>query len=306
MYPSLKIQWDRIWPVLALLSAMLLLSACTSGDASQPGQSAVAQVTSSQGTATALLPSPTDNLPTPESTRDYYATPTPWPGTPPPVITAHTVGQEPTLPPVVTIPPKPTLVPTTNTILLQDDFSNDTSANYRIVGLLGADTHNWYVKDHMFRQDVYDPEYNGSIAVTGNVTWTNYTVESDMLTYGYGVGIVANYSAVGFYLLRFGCCPDPDGTLHMWELERSSNPDVPPDYVTIVKGPINDAFKVGEWNHVSLSFNNGIVTIKVNGLVEGTATDSTYSSGQAGLFAEQSDSKFASLRISILPLLSPS
>jgi hypothetical protein len=301
MYPSLKIQWNRIWLALALLSAMLLLSACTSGGASQPGQPAVAQVTSSQGTATELIPSPTINLPSPESTRDYYATPTPWPGTPPPVITAHAVGQEPTLPPVATIPPEPTLSPTTGTVLLQDEFSSDTRNNYSIVGFMGSDPHSWYVREGVFREDVEEPTYNGSIAITGDGNWSNYTVEADALSYGNTSGLVARYSSSGFYLLHFHCCTDNNGAFHEWSLERVFNPRSQVGYVVIASGPVVSSFRSGQWDHIGLKVEGSTLTAIINGVVEGTISDSTYQTGKAGLFVEQYDTRFADLRITAAP-----
>jgi hypothetical protein len=114
----------------------------------------------------------------------------------------------------------------------------------------------------------------------GSLAWTNYSLQGTVtFQNNYGGGSVALLGRVvdDFHLYWFGY----DSTLHAWTIARKSSPS---GLTTLAVGP-QYGVAYGQNYIVRADMNGSSLSLYVNGVLETTATDSTYFSGQIGFSA---------------------
>ncbi len=127
--------------------------------------------------------------------------------------------------------------------------------------------HNW--------EDSSDP-----YTLLGDVTWSNYTVTSDVLLEQAGyveimgrIGTIQRSPAnINAYYLRV-----TDGGT--WSILKNS---ISGTLTTLNSGSIA-SFGTNTWHTLALSFQGSTITAQIDGTTVGTATDATYSTGQVGV-----------------------
>ncbi len=264
----------RVWVGLALISAALIMSACSSGGtAAQPGQAVVSQ-------------------PQPQTVSS---------NNPPKVATAYRPGGQATPQPPIVIPPAPALPPSSGTILLADNFANTPISNYTIVDIgAGPDAppSSWQVQNGMLAQNGDsdgNPAFYDTYALTGDAAWTNYSVEGEAYSGGSPFGLVARYSKAGFYRLRVN---RSTVTGAGWLLQRYDSGKQA--YTTLASGALNSGYTVQQWNHLKLTAQGSTISVTINGQPTASVSDATYAGGSVGFYAEASGARFSNLRVSAL------
>ncbi len=262
----------RLWVGLALLSAVLMMSACSSGGtAAQPGQAVVSQPQQSNSS------------------------------NPQPFATAYRPGGQPTPHAAEVIPTAPALPPTAGKVLLDDNFSNTPISNYTIVDL-GTNPDDppstWYVQNNALIQggdSVGNPGSYETLALTGDATWANYSVEVEAYSGGTPLGLVARYSKQGFYRLRVN---RSTVTGAGWLLERYDASKH--GYTTLAKGAVSSGYISRQWSYLKLAVQGSTISVTINAGVTASVTDSTYQTGRVGVYAEASGARFTNLRVTAL------
>jgi hypothetical protein len=222
-------------------------------------------------------------------------------GNPQPFATAYRPGGQPTPHPTVVIPAAPALPPTTGKLLLDDNFSNTPISNYSIVDL-GAnpdDPHStWFVQDSALIQagdSAGNPGSYETIALTGDASWANYSVEVEAYSGGTPLGLVARYSKAGFYRLRVN---RSTVTGAGWRLERyDANKQA---YTTLSKGLVGSGYASRQWSYLKLAVQGSQISVTINGAAAANINDSAYQSGRVGVYAEASGARFTNLRVTAL------
>ena len=185
------------------------------------------------------------------------------------------------VPPTPTVAPKPTDAPqTAATVLFQDSFDtaaslddwtfldlDDTLPEYRSV---------WVLEDGALKQDrtaaAGNPNFQDTLAVTGPTSWTDYTITAKVYDRGnVTFGLVARRQGDSFY--RYRVLEAESGAKQILEkvVDGTATPLVENDAV---------GYTHREWYTVSLS----VTGSTIQGKVVAEATDTTLTSGQAGLY----------------------
>jgi O-glycosyl hydrolase len=117
-------------------------------------------------------------------------------------------------------------------------------------------------------------------ALLGDLSWTNYTVSSDVLLEQRGTadligrataqGNVGGPAGLNTYRLRVS-----DGG--NWSILRQNAATV----TTLASGTVA-ALGTGRWHNLALAFASGTITARIDGSTVGTANDFTYGNGQIG------------------------
>lgn len=259
---------------LMLLAVMVVMTACdTGGTAAQP-QAAVSQPQSQ------AAPSDSGN------------------SNPPAVATAYRPGGQPTALPKEVIPTAPALPASNAATLLQDNFTNTPIGNYTIVdfGVDPTTQHGtWLVQDGALVQAgdaIGNPGSFETLALTGDATWANYSVEAQAYSGATPLGLVARYTKDGFYRLRVN---RSTVTGSGWLLERFDA--TKRNYTTLAQGPVGSGYTVRQWNYLKLTLQGGNISVVINNQPTATVTDSTYGVGSVGAYAEATGARFDNLRI---------
>jgi hypothetical protein len=122
-------------------------------------------------------------------------------------------------------------------------------------------------------------------AELGSTTWTNYTVQADVLLerpgYAALLGRVGgqelmNPGALNAYHLRVS----DSGA---WSVLRTNTSA----QTTTLRSGTTTALGTGRWHHLALGFSGSTITATVDGVVVGTANDSTLGAGLAGIGTSQ-------------------
>jgi len=127
--------------------------------------------------------------------------------------------------------------------------------------------HNW--------EDSSDP-----YTLLGDVTWSNYTVTSDVLLEQAGyveilgrIGTIQRSPAsINAYYLRV-----TNGGA--WSILKNSISGT----ITTLKAGTIASFGINTWHTLALTFQSGTITATIDGATVGTASDSSYSTGQVGI-----------------------
>jgi hypothetical protein len=117
--------------------------------------------------------------------------------------------------------------------------------------------------------------------IGGNLSWANYTVSAD--AYIAQPGAVQLIGRAGWQH-AFGPAGINDYYLQVsntgaWSIIRNNTAD---SLTTLASGTVG-ALGTGTWHHLALTLNGSTITAAIDGVTVGSATDSTYSSGMAGL-----------------------
>jgi hypothetical protein len=115
----------------------------------------------------------------------------------------------------------------------------------------------------------------------GDLSWSNYTVSSDVLLEKSGsaaevIGRAGtqgrNNAGLNAYHLRLS-------DTGAWSIQRTNGSWT---WTTLASGTVA-APGTGTWHNLALGFQDSTITAKIDGTTVGTVTDSTYGGGQAGL-----------------------
>ena len=117
--------------------------------------------------------------------------------------------------------------------------------------------------------------------IGGNLSWANYTVAADVLLQQ--AGAVQLIGRAGWQH-SFGPAGINDYYLQVsntgaWSIVRNNTSD---SLTTLASGTV-PALGTGTWHHLALTLNGSSISAAIDGTTVGSATDSTYSSGMAGL-----------------------
>ncbi|HEX6527486.1 MAG TPA: ricin-type beta-trefoil lectin domain protein [Streptosporangiaceae bacterium] len=117
--------------------------------------------------------------------------------------------------------------------------------------------------------------------IGGNLSWANYTVAADALLQQ--AGAVQLIGRAGWQH-SFGPAGINDYYLQVsntgaWSIVRNNTSD---SLTTLASGTV-PALGTGTWHHLALTLNGSSISAAIDGVTVGSATDSTYSSGMAGL-----------------------
>ncbi|MFD9688745.1 ricin-type beta-trefoil lectin domain protein [Kitasatospora sp. NPDC059088] len=125
-----------------------------------------------------------------------------------------------------------------------------------------------------------DESYNAPYTIMGDGSWSNYTVTADTLFEQSGsvelLGRVnqqgRNNNGLNAYHLRFS-------DTGAWSIDKS---DTSWNFTTLAHGTTT-APGTGSWHTVSLSMEGSTLTAGIDGTTVGSATDASFTNGQAGL-----------------------
>ncbi|HEY3607688.1 MAG TPA: ricin-type beta-trefoil lectin domain protein [Pseudonocardiaceae bacterium] len=124
-------------------------------------------------------------------------------------------------------------------------------------------------------------------ALLGDLSWSNYTVSSDVMLEKSGyAGLIGRASSQQYlgagglnaYYLRV----TDTGT---WSILRS---DTSATFATLAGGTVATA-GTGRWHHLALTFSGGTITASIDGTTVGSVTDFTFGSGQVGYTTSQGE-----------------
>ncbi|MDH6129241.1 ricin-type beta-trefoil lectin domain protein [Kitasatospora sp. GP82] len=125
-----------------------------------------------------------------------------------------------------------------------------------------------------------DESYDAPYTIMGDGSWSNYTVSADTMFEQPGttelLGRVnqqgRNNNGLNAYHLRVS-------DTGAWSIDKS---DTSWNFTTLASG-ITKALGTGSWHTVSLTMQGSALTATVDGTVVGSATDTSFTNGQAGL-----------------------
>lgn len=124
-------------------------------------------------------------------------------------------------------------------------------------------------------------------ALLGNVAWSTYTVNADVLLEKSGyVQLLGrawpqdtgNQGALNAYYLRVG-------DTGAWSIQRNNTSQ----QVTTLRSGTTTALGTNRWHKLSLGFSGSTITATVDGVVVGTVTDTTFPAGQVGIGTSQGE-----------------
>ncbi|MGW1550357.1 ricin-type beta-trefoil lectin domain protein [Streptomyces sp. NPDC002346] len=125
-----------------------------------------------------------------------------------------------------------------------------------------------------------DEPYNAPYTIMGDGRWSNYTVSVDTMLEKKGsvelLGRVnqqaKNNNGLNAYHLRVS-------DTGAWSIDKS---DSRWTFTTLASGTTT-ALGTGSWHHIAFTFEGSTLSAMVDGVTVGSATDSSYTTGQAGL-----------------------
>jgi hypothetical protein len=135
-------------------------------------------------------------------------------------------------------------------------------------------------------------------SILGNVQWTGYHVDSDVLLpatgyaaiYGRVASVTSNYvSGYGLHLADNG----------NWQLVVGSSNGS--SSTTLASGTV--AMSLNTWHHLTLSFADSTITAGIDGQTVATANDTTYGSGMAAVGSGWNEAQFSNFAIT--PITTP-
>jgi hypothetical protein len=193
----------------------------------------------------------------------------------------------PDITPTATIAPQPAAQPQVAGVsLLSEGFdSANALANWQILDpadIMPEDRANWEVQDGVLLQSgtgaAHDPNTNETMAVTGDSKWTNYTVSAKVYDQeNAAFGLVARRQGQSFYRYRI-IANNLSGTPKQ-VLEKVVNGVATPLVTLETPG-----YAQRQWHTVALSVVNADIRVTLDGAVVAQASDTTLTSGQAGLY----------------------
>jgi hypothetical protein len=192
----------------------------------------------------------------------------------------------PDFPPTPTVPAPPAdASKPSGTRLLGDTFTSEgTLARWEFVDTaqVPADKANWVVENGQLLQDRTGldkaPNTSPTMAFTGDPQWANYTVSTKVYDENNATfGLVARRQGNSFYRFRMNADSYPDTPKLVLEkvVDGVATPLVTSD------GP---GYTQHQWHTAALTVRGTAIQATVDGKVVAQATDSTLSSGQAGLY----------------------
>ncbi|WP_369184870.1 ricin-type beta-trefoil lectin domain protein [Streptomyces sp. Y1] len=125
-----------------------------------------------------------------------------------------------------------------------------------------------------------DEKHDAPYTIMGDGSWSNYTVSADTLfEQSGGVELLGrvnqqgrNNNGLNAYHLRFS-------DTGAWSIDKS---DTAWNFTTLASGTTT-APGTGHWHTVALSMQNTTLTASIDGVAVGSATDGSFTNGQAGL-----------------------
>lgn len=195
--------------------------------------------------------------------------------------------QMPEFPPTPTIPPAPQSqpIPQSSVVLFSDSFDSKASlANWRIVDVQAAlpgEESVWRIAEGHLLQDrtalAYDPSFRDTMAVTGETSWSDYTITTKVYDAANATfGLVARQQGGSFYRFRlFSEATDGDRKL---VLEK-----VVDGVATELASAGGAGYQRYRWYTIALTVSGSQLTATIDGAPALQATDTTLTSGQAGV-----------------------
>ncbi len=201
--------------------------------------------------------------------------------------------QYPDVPPTPTIAIQPTSAPSlAGTVLFTDDFSSENSLDdWSFIDLeqvLPGTQSVWVLQNGRLLQDrtaeARNPSLRETLAVTGPTSWTDYTITAEVYDKeNVAFGLVARRQGNSFYRYRIITDTyDPDSSAEAMPkqvLEKVVDGVATP--LVKVDAP---GYEQRRWYTVSLRVVGSDIQAMLDGNVVAEATDTTLTSGQAGLY----------------------
>ena len=193
----------------------------------------------------------------------------------------------PDITPTATIAPQPAAQPqVAGAPLLSEGFDSPNAlANWEILDpahIMPEDHANWEVQDGVLIQAgtgaAHDPNTNETMVVTGASAWTNYTISAKVYDQeNAAFGLVARRQGQSFYRYRI-IASNLSGTPKQ-VLEKVVDGVATP--LATLETP---GYEQRQWHTVALSVAGANIRVTLDGAVVAQATDTTLTSGQAGLY----------------------
>jgi hypothetical protein len=193
----------------------------------------------------------------------------------------------PDITPTATIAPQPAAQPqVAGAPLLSEGFDSPSAlTSWEILDpadIMPEDHANWEVQDGVLIQAgtgaAHDPNTNETMAVTGASTWTNYTISAKVYDQeNAAFGLVARRQGQSFYRYRI-IASNLSGTPKQ-VLEKVVDGVATPLVTLETPGD-----QQRQWHTVALSVAGANIRVTLDGTVVAQATDTTLTSGQAGLY----------------------
>jgi hypothetical protein len=193
----------------------------------------------------------------------------------------------PDITPTVTIAPVPPSKPNVaGAPLLSQSFdSTDALAGWEIFdpeAVMPEDKANWEIQDGVLVQSgtgaAHDPSINETMALTGDKSWTDYTVSAKVYDQeNASFGLVVRRQGNSFYRYRI-IASSLSGTPKQ-VLEKVVDGVATPLFSLESPG-----YEQRQWHTVALSVAGSNLRVTLDGAVVAEATDATLTSGQAGLY----------------------
>jgi hypothetical protein len=193
----------------------------------------------------------------------------------------------PDITPTATIAPVPASKPNVaGAPLLSQSFdSSNALAGWEILDpaeIMPEDKSSWEIQDGVLLQDgtgaAHSPNTNEAMAVTGDPSWTNYTVSMKVYDQENATfGLVARRQGNSFYRYRI-IANNLSGTPKQ-VLEKVVDGVATP--LTTHEAP---GYAQRQWHTVALKVDGANLSVTLDGAVVAEATDPTLKSGQAGLY----------------------
>jgi hypothetical protein len=190
-------------------------------------------------------------------------------------------------PPTPTVAPLPTNSPRLSAdVLFSDTFDTEASLEdwtfVDLADLLPSDRSVWIVQNGRLVQyrteNAGNPNTFETIAVTGEMSWANYTITADVYDQeNTTFGLVARRQGDSFY--RYRIIADKYEAKPKQVIEKVVNGVSTPLVEIDVPG-----YKQRRWYTVSLSVIGSTIQVTLNGEQVAEVTDATLTNGQAGLY----------------------
>lgn len=195
--------------------------------------------------------------------------------------------QMPDFPPTPTIPPQPATSARVQggVTLFSDGFDTDASLqNWQVVDLqqvVPGEESVWRIAEGRLLQDrtaqSYNPDFRDTMALTGNGDWADYTISSKVYDSASAtLGLVARRQGDNFY--RFRMFSEGTSGERKLVLEKVVN-----GVATELASAGGSGYAHNRWYTIALSVSGPQIQATIDGAPALQATDSTFTSGQAGV-----------------------
>jgi hypothetical protein len=193
----------------------------------------------------------------------------------------------PAFPPTPTVPPAPASGPTLQggATLFADSFDSDASlANWQIADVgevYPGEESVWRTENGTLLQDrtayARNPDFRDTMVLTGDAEWKDYTISAKAYNAANAVlGLVARQQDSSFYRFRWFAA-ETDGDTKM-VLEK-----VVDGQITALASAPAPGHDYRRWYTISLTVSGSTITASIDGAPVLQATDSTLTSGRAGV-----------------------